>query len=247
MSSLAKRFLEAFFNKEYGWKTTHFWGPVANWGLVGAAVFDATFKGPENIDVMMTTALITYSSFFVRFAWKVQPRNYLLFSCHVFNVTAQLNQLRRAIKHKIKTNPNGAAEMRAFGKKIGILGAGLAATILTSKNTKKFFTSNSMPENVRKLFAHPAGPMTIFFWAPTTKWLLSANNLVDLKKPTDKMSMAQQSALTLTGFIWTRYAMVITPKNYNLAIVNLVLGVSSGYHLARKIKADYFTKKSDLK
>ena len=30
---------------EHGWKTTHFWGPVANWGLVGAAVYDATYNG----------------------------------------------------------------------------------------------------------------------------------------------------------------------------------------------------------
>ena len=24
---------------EHGWKTTHFWGPVANWGIVAAAVY----------------------------------------------------------------------------------------------------------------------------------------------------------------------------------------------------------------
>lgn len=37
----------AFMHPEHGWKTTHFWGPVANWGLVGAAVADAVQKGPE--------------------------------------------------------------------------------------------------------------------------------------------------------------------------------------------------------
>jgi hypothetical protein len=31
----------------HGWKTTHFWGPVANWGLVIAGVYDLTQKGPE--------------------------------------------------------------------------------------------------------------------------------------------------------------------------------------------------------
>lgn len=81
---------------------------------------------------------------------------------------------------------------------------------------------------------------TVFFWAPTTKWFLSANNLSDLNKPTEKISLAQQAALTLTGLIWTRYSFVIKPVNYNLAIVNATLGVSSGYHLVRKIKADYF-------
>ena len=86
------------------------------------------------------------------------------------------------------------------------------------------------------------GPMTIFFWAPTSKWLLSVNNLMDLKKDTKTMSLAQQTALTSTGIIWTRYAMVITPVNYNLAIVNFVLGLSSGYHLGRKLNDDYLSK-----
>lgn len=129
-----------------------------------------------------------------------------------------------------------------------------------------------MPSVVRNLSEHPAGPMTIFFWAPTSKWLLSVNNLMDLKKgssklcpivflffflrhtfnflpsiilialDTDKMSLAQQIALTSTGVIWTRYSFVITPVNYNLAIVNAVLGVSSGYHLTRKINNDYINK-----
>ena len=84
-----------------------------------------------------------------------------------------------------------------------------------------------------------SGPFTIFFWAPTSKWLLSGNNLMDLNKPTDKISLAQQTALTCTGVIWARYAMVINPINYNLCIVNLALGLSSGYHLFRKIKADF--------
>ena len=37
----------AFFHPEHGWKTTHFWGPVANWSLVGAAVVDAQNAGDE--------------------------------------------------------------------------------------------------------------------------------------------------------------------------------------------------------
>ena len=34
--------LKALMNPENGIKTTHFWGPVANWGLVGSAVYDAS-------------------------------------------------------------------------------------------------------------------------------------------------------------------------------------------------------------
>ncbi|VEN64432.1 unnamed protein product [Callosobruchus maculatus] len=37
---------------------------------------------------------------FMRFAWKVQPRNMLLFACHFTNEGAQLIQLSRALKYK---------------------------------------------------------------------------------------------------------------------------------------------------
>ena len=36
-----------------------------------------------------------YSLLFMRFAWEIKPRNYLLFACHAANETVQLNQLRR--------------------------------------------------------------------------------------------------------------------------------------------------------
>ena len=32
--------LMKFINSPVGPKTTHFWGPVANWGIVGAAMLD---------------------------------------------------------------------------------------------------------------------------------------------------------------------------------------------------------------
>ena len=51
--------------------STHFWGPVANWGLPLAAIAD-TRKDPEIISGKMTTALLIYSSVFMRFAWKVR-------------------------------------------------------------------------------------------------------------------------------------------------------------------------------
>lgn len=31
----------------------------------------------------------------MRFAWMIQPRNYLLLACHASNETVQLNQMRR--------------------------------------------------------------------------------------------------------------------------------------------------------
>ncbi|KAG8123648.1 putative Mitochondrial pyruvate carrier protein [Naja naja] len=83
----------------------HFWGPVANWGLPIAAISDMK-KSPEIISgrmtfgkIKITVALSCYSLTFMRFAYKVQPRNWLLFACHFTNEIAQLIQGGRLIKH----------------------------------------------------------------------------------------------------------------------------------------------------
>lgn len=78
----------------------HFWGPVANWGLPIAAINDMK-KSPEIISGRMTFALCCYSLTFMRFAYKVQPRNWLLFACHATNEVAQLIQGGRLIKHEM--------------------------------------------------------------------------------------------------------------------------------------------------
>lgn len=189
----------------------------------------------------MTGVMIGYSSLFMRFAWRVQPRNYLLFACHSFNVAAQLNQLRRAIEYKLNNVANASEELSALAQNAALAGAGLAAVMFSSKPLQKMLSGPSAPGFLRSFSNHPAGPFTIFFWAPTSKWLLSGTNLLNLDKPTDTISLAQTLALTATGVIWTRYSFVINPVNINLAIVNTALGLSSGYHLVRKIKADYFS------
>jgi hypothetical protein len=71
---------------------------VANWGLPLAAIADIK-KDPEMISGNMTGALTVYSLLFMRFAWMVQPRNYLLFACHATNETAQLIQGYRYINY----------------------------------------------------------------------------------------------------------------------------------------------------
>jgi hypothetical protein len=37
----------------------------------------------------------------MRFAWKVQPRNLLLLSCHIFNEGVQSYQLQRKIRYEM--------------------------------------------------------------------------------------------------------------------------------------------------
>ncbi|KAK6028709.1 hypothetical protein OSTOST_05207 [Ostertagia ostertagi] len=78
--------------------STHFWGPVANWGIPLAAIADLK-KNPDMISGNMTVALCMYSSVFMRFAWHVQPRNLLLFACHFTNLSAQSAQLARFLNH----------------------------------------------------------------------------------------------------------------------------------------------------
>ncbi|XP_042519431.1 mitochondrial pyruvate carrier 1-like [Macadamia integrifolia] len=87
----------AFWNNPLGPKTTHFWGPIANFAVVGAALID-TQNPPEMISGNMTTVMCVYSALFMRFAWVVRPRNYLLLLCHASNETVQLYQLSRFVK-----------------------------------------------------------------------------------------------------------------------------------------------------
>ncbi|KAF4665602.1 Mitochondrial pyruvate carrier 2 [Perkinsus chesapeaki] len=97
-----------------------------------------------------------------------------------------------------------------------------------------------MPSKVRLFLQHPAGPFTIFFWAPTCKWGLSAANLMDYKRPVHAVSVPQQLALFATGAIWARWSFVITPVNINLALVNIALASSALYMLVRKYIHDPF-------
>jgi len=56
--------------------------------------------------------LALYSALFMRFAWMVKPRNYLLAACHVANESAQLTQLYRK-KSWEWSQPAGAAAAAA--------------------------------------------------------------------------------------------------------------------------------------
>ncbi|XP_040989986.1 mitochondrial pyruvate carrier 4-like [Juglans microcarpa x Juglans regia] len=83
---------------------------------------------------------------------------------------------------------------------------------------------------------HPAGPKTIHFWAPTAKWVISIANIADFSKPPEIISNPQQTVVTFTGLIWSRYSLVITPKNWNLFSVNITMAGTGLYQRARKLK-----------
>eukprot|EP00899_Mesostigma_viride_P014142 jgi/Mesvir1/22729/Mv14135-RA.1 len=85
---------------------------------------------------------------------------------------------------------------------------------------------------------HPAGPKTIHFWAPTFKWGISIANIADFQKPPEKLSYPQQSAVTATGIVWSRYSTQIIPVNYNLLSVNAFMALTGLYQLSRMIRCD---------
>jgi mitochondrial pyruvate carrier 2 len=235
-------FKSALLNKEYGWKTTHFWGPLANWGISLATVYSMVKEGPEKINTPLTIALSVYSGLFIRFAWMVSPRNYLLFACHIFNEGVQMTQLRRKYKHDKEIEAAGGTPS-GYSVQPAVLAFGMGAvggTIMAAPIIHRGFNQYCTTGKVKNLINHPAGPFTVFFWAPLGKWLLSATNIIEYKKPVDTITGPQQGALALTGLIWARYSMVITPVNYSLATVNLALFTTGSYHIARKYVYDPF-------
>uniref|UniRef100_UPI00358E458A mitochondrial pyruvate carrier 2-like n=1 Tax=Myxine glutinosa TaxID=7769 RepID=UPI00358E458A len=90
-----------------------------------------------------------------------------------------------------------------------------------------------LPANLQTVWRHPAGPQTVFFWAPMMKWGLVIAGLADLARPADKLSAAQSGVLTATGVVWSRYSLVIIPINYNLFAVNCFLACAGGTQLTR--------------
>ncbi|KAK4160721.1 hypothetical protein QBC43DRAFT_325131 [Cladorrhinum sp. PSN259] len=71
--------------------STHFWGPVSNYSIPIAAVYD-TQKSPDLISGKMTAALTVYAFTFMKFSISITPKNYLLLACHTINAGAQTTQ-----------------------------------------------------------------------------------------------------------------------------------------------------------
>ncbi|AOW02274.1 hypothetical protein B0I72DRAFT_142330 [Yarrowia lipolytica] len=79
------------------------------------------------------------------------------------------------------------------------------------------------------------GPKTVHFWAPVMKWALVIAGISDFARPVETLSGTQNAALFATGFIWTRWCLIIKPKNYLLASVNFFLGCTASVQLSRII------------
>lgn len=81
--------------------------------------------------------------------------------------------------------------------------------------------------------------LDIFFIFQNTQYLLQGlviAGIGDLTRPADKLSVSQSGALAATGLIWSRYSLVIIPKNWSLFSVNVFVAATSLYQLSRAIK-----------
>ncbi|KAL5010943.1 hypothetical protein ScPMuIL_013248 [Solemya velum] len=90
-----------------------------------------------------------------------------------------------------------------------------------------------VPPKMLPFWNHPCGPKTVFFWSPLFKWCLVLAGIGDLQRPVEKLSVPQSGALMATGFIWSRYSLVIIPKNWNLFAVNFSVGLTGLYQCSR--------------
>jgi len=222
--------------------TAEFWGAlgaVAGWGMGLSGIYDAFSSGPEVISLTMTPVLIVYSSLFVRWALIVNPRNVPLAACHATNVVSQLNQLRRALDYKLQHGQE--QQVKDITQKAAFGGACIAGSIVLGPTLRAVLTKNTQLGPVSTIAAADAGPFTVHFWAPMSKWMISGASFFDLYRPTEQISLPQYTALTLTGFFFTPYSLLVVPINYTLCSVNIALFLSSGWHLGRKIQADYLS------
>lgn len=85
----------------------------------------------------------------------------------------------------------------------------------------------------RRFLNSETGPRTVHFWAPVMKWGLVIAGAGEMARPVEKVSAIQQLSLFATGAIWTRWAMVIKPRNILLASVNFFLGAVSVVQIGR--------------
>ncbi|KAI6778941.1 uncharacterized protein J7T54_003877 [Emericellopsis cladophorae] len=85
----------------------------------------------------------------------------------------------------------------------------------------------------KKAWESEVGIKTVHFWAPVMKWCLVIAGIADMARPAEKLSFTQNFALTCTGLIWTRWCMIIKPKNILLATVNFFLAMVGIVQLTR--------------
>lgn len=94
----------------------------------------------------------------------------------------------------------------------------------------------------KRMWDSPIGLKTVHFWAPVMKWAIVLAGISDFYRPAEKLSLTQNAALTATGLIWTRWCLIIKPRNILLATVNFFLGMVGIVQVTRIINYNYSVK-----
>lgn len=74
------------------------------------------------------------------------------------------------------------------------------------------------------------------------KWGLVIASIKDLTRPAENLSVEQTVAIGSTGFIYSRFSMVIIPKNYTLLSVNVFVAITQSIQLFRALRFKYRNK-----
>lgn len=97
----------------------------------------------------MTLALCGYSGVFMRYAFAVTPKNYLLFGCHIVNFTAQVTQGYRYINYHHFGGKQLEAEMKKTASKV----EGKAQELLADAKSGLKTAEAKVKEEVNKVTA----------------------------------------------------------------------------------------------
>ncbi|KAK8927300.1 putative mitochondrial pyruvate carrier 2 [Metarhizium anisopliae] len=111
----------------------------------------------------------------------------------------------------------------------------------------------------KRAWESEVGIKTVHFWSATQtppltnnkvadanndwQWALVLAGISDFARPAEKLSFTQNFALTCTGLIWTRWCLIIKPKNYLLAAVNFFLGLVGIVQVSRILMYESAKKK----
>jgi len=109
----------------------------------------------------------------------------------------------------------------------------------TSQRVGRRFQSTAAPTMTaekswfKRMWDSPIGLKTVHFWAPVMKWAIVLAGVSDFYRPAEKLSLTQNVAITATGAIWTRWCLIIKPRNILLATVNFFLGTVGVIQVSR--------------
>ncbi|KAK5991062.1 Mitochondrial pyruvate carrier 3 [Cladobotryum mycophilum] len=125
---------------------------------------------------------------------------------------------------------------QAFASRPAAQGQRFNQQFFRQNNSKRWqsTTSDAAGQSwFKRAWESEVGVKTVHFWAPVMKWALVLAGISDFARPAEKLSFTQNFALTCTGIIWTRWCLIIKPKNYLLAAVNFFLGLVGITQLTR--------------